>query len=435
MAEKHKKIQAPRGIKDVLPDEQRYWFWLENNFYAVAESAGFERIILPTFEATELFRRSVGEFTDIVSKEMYTFKDRSGNSLTLRPEGTAGAVRAYIEHGMHTLPQPVKLYYWGPMFRYDRPQAGRYREFYQFGLEVLGDSDPIIDALLIQTLVKYYKKLGLKDVVVRINSLGSERSKARMVGALSKFLAVYKKNLCADCKTRSKKNPLRVLDCKVARCQEIIGSASGVMIDSLDEDSRKRFTKVLEALDDMGVAYELDPGLVRGLDYYTHTLFEIAIRGQEDLAIGGGGRYDNLAKQLGGPATPSIGYAGGVERTIDILKQQAVEIPDLAKTDVFVVQLGDRAKAKATGIVEKLEQNSLRVSTALGRGSIQAQLREASRLRSPLVVIIGDQEVHDGNVILRDMNDRSQETVIDRNMAKLILKKLEEKGIRVISSS
>src|SRR4030042_4537518 len=243
MAEKHKKIQAPRGIKDVLPDEQRYWFWLENNFYAVAESAGFERIIWPTFEATELFRRSVGEFTDIVSKEMYTFKDRSGNSLTLRPEGTAGAVRAYIEHGMHTLPQPVKLYYWGPMFRYDRPQAGRYREFYQFGLEGLGGSDPIIDALLIQTLVKYYKKLGLKDVGVRINSLGSERSKARMVGALSKFLAVFKKNLCADCKTRSKKNPLRVLDCKVARCQEIIGSASGGMIDSLEEDSRKRFTK------------------------------------------------------------------------------------------------------------------------------------------------------------------------------------------------
>lgn len=426
-----KKIQAPRGLKDILPSEQKYWLWLEKNFYDVAGTAGFERIIIPTFEATELFKRSVGEFTDIVSKEMYTFKDRSGNSLTLRPEGTAGVVRAYIEHGMHTLPQPIKVYYWGPMFRYDRPQAGRFREFYQLGLEILGDSDPMTDALLIQILAKYYKKLGLENLVIRINSLGTDRSKAKMMTALNKFLVGHRKNLCTDCKVRLKKNPLRVLDCKVAKCQVIVREASGVLIDNLDDASKERFTKVLEYLDDMGVEYELDPGLVRGLDYYTHTLFEIAVRGQEDSAVGGGGRYDNLAKQLGGPDTPSIGYAGGIERTIDVLREQAVQIPDMAKTDVFVVQLGDRAKTKAADIMDQLEQARLRVSSSLGRGSIQAQLQEANNLHAPFVVIIGDQEVYDKNVILRDMDDRSQETVIDKNIVRMIVKKLEEKGIRV----
>ena len=426
-----KKIQTPRGVKDVLPHEQKYWFWLEKNFYDVVQAAGFDRIILPTFENTELFKRSVGEFTDIVSKEMYTFKDLGGNSITLRPEGTAGVARAYIEHGMQTLPQPVKLYYWGPMFRYDRPQAGRFREFYQFGLEILGDADPMSDALLIQTLIKYYKKLGLKDLVVKINSLGTDKSKAKMIQALTKFLSARKKDICADCKIRLKKNPLRVLDCKVSACKDIVAEASGVLIDNLDDESKQRFTKVLEHLDEMKVVYELDPSLVRGLDYYTHTLFEIVVKGQEDLAIGGGGRYDNLIKQLGGPQVPSVGYAGGVERTIDVLKQQAVRIPELTKVDIFVVQLGDRAKTKAVEIIEKLEELGLRITSNLGKGSIQNQLSEASKINSPLVVIIGDQEVHDKNVIIRDMSDRSQEAVPDRNMLKIVTKKLEEKGIRV----
>lgn len=426
-----KKIQTPRGVKDVLPHEQKYWFWLEKNFYNVIQTAGFDRIILPIFEDTELFKRSVGEFTDIVSKEMYTFKDLGGNSLTLRPEGTAGVARAYIEHGMQALPQPVKLYYWGPMFRYNRPQADRFREFYQFGLEILGDSDPVSDALLIQTLIKYYKKLGLKNVVVKINSLGTDKSKAKMIKALTKFLSTRKKDMCADCKIRLEKNPLRVLDCKVNTCKDIVAEASGVLIDNLDDESKQRFTKVLEHLDEMKVVYELDPNLVRGLDYYTHTLFEVVIKGKEDLAIGGGGRYDNLIKQLGGSQVPSVGYAGGVERTISALKQQAVKIPELIKVDIFVVQLGDRAKTKAIEVIEKLEELDLRVTSSLGKGSIQNQLSEASKINSPLVVIIGDQEVHDKNVIVRDMTDRSQETVADRNMLKVVTKKLEEKGIRV----
>ncbi|MBU1082843.1 histidine--tRNA ligase [Patescibacteria group bacterium] len=429
MVEK-KKIQIPRGLKDVLPEEQKYWFHLENNFYDVAAMAGFDRIILPTFEFTELFKRSVGELTDIVSKEMYSFKDRSGHNVTLRPEGTAGVARAYIEHGMHTLPQPVKLYYFGPMFRYDRPQAGRYREFYQYGLEILGEDDPIADAILIQTAVRFYQKLGLTDFVVKINSLGSDKSKNKMVAVLAKFLNEHKSDLCSDCKLRMRKNPLRVMDCKIAGCKALLDSASSILIDSLDEESKKRFTKVLEHLDEMKVEYELDPTLVRGLDYYTHTLFEVVLKGS-DLAICGGGRYDNLIKQLGGPITPAIGFAGGVERTIEALKTQEAIVPDPVKAELFIVQLGERAKSKAADLFEKFDTANFRVASSMGRGNIQSQLSEANKLNCPLVIIIGDQEVHDKNVIVRDMKDRSQETVIDRDVIKIVSRKLEEKGIRI----
>ncbi|MFH1088224.1 MAG: histidine--tRNA ligase [Patescibacteria group bacterium] len=421
-----KIIQIPRGLKDILPDEQKYWFWLEKNFQDVVHMSGFERIILPTFEATELFKRSVGEFTDIVTKQMYTFKDLGGNSMTLRPEGTAGVVRAYIEHGMKTLPQPVKLYYWGPMYRYERPQAGRFREFYQFGMELIGDEDPMTDALIIQSVVRYYQKIGLSKIIVKINSLGTPKSRAKVVAHLERYLSIHKKNLCADCKIRLKKNVLRVLDCKVAKCKEITAEAGNMVIDNLDFSSKKRFTKVLEHLDEMKVPYELDPNLVRGLDYYTHTIFEI-VTIDDDMALGGGGRYDGLFKLLGGPNTPAVGYAGGVERTIDTLKKQEVVIPEMAKTDVFIVQLGERARDKALNIIGQLEQVGLRVSSLMGQGSIQLQLKSASDLNSPLVIIIGDQEVHDKNVIMRDMHDRAQETVVDCNVVKIALHKLEEK--------
>ncbi len=423
-----KAIQTLRGLHDILPEEQKYWFWLEKNFQDIVHAAGFERIILPTMESTDLFKRSVGEFTDIVTKQMYTFKDLGGNSVTLRPEGTASVARAYIEHGMRTLPQPVKLYYWGPMYRYERPQAGRYREFYQFGLELFGDDDPVTDAMLIQSIVRYYQKIGLRDLVVKINSLGTLKSRTKSIAALDKFLSPHKKDLCEDCKVRLKKNTLRVLDCKAAKCKEIMAEAGNVLMDNLDQDSKKRFTKVLESLDDMKVEYELDSNLVRGLDYYTHTIFEVVLK-NDDAALGGGGRYDGLIKLLGDVDTPAIGYAGGVERTIDALKLQAALVPEMAKTDVFVVQLGDRAKTKAIDIITSLEQAGLRVSSLMGRGNIQAQLKMSSQLNSPFTLIIGDQEVHDKNIILRDMQDRSQETVIDRNVVKMVIQKLEEKKI------
>jgi len=274
--------------------------------------------------------------------------------------------------------------------------------------------------------VRYYQKIGLNKIIVKINSLGTPKSRAKVVANLEKYLSTHKKNLCVDCKIRLKKNVLRVLDCKVAKCKEITAEAGNLIIDNLDADSKKRFTKVLEHLDEMKVPYELDPNLVRGLDYYTHTIFEI-VSVDDDVTLGGGGRYDGLFKLLGGPDTPAVGYAGGVERTIDALKKQEVIIPEMAKTDVFVVQLGERARGKAVDITSQLEQAGLRVSSLMGQGSIQAQLKSASDLNSPLVIIIGDQEVHDKNVIIRDMHDRSQETVLDRNLVKMAMHKIEEK--------
>ncbi|MEA1909530.1 MAG: histidine--tRNA ligase [Patescibacteria group bacterium] len=427
-----KNIQAARGVKDILPEEQKYWFWVERTWQEVVHASGFERIILPTFEPTELFKRSVGEFTDIVSKQMYTFKDLGNNSITLRPEGTAGTVRAYLEHGMRTLPQPVKLYYWGPMYRYERPQAGRFREFYQVGLEMFGDDTPMADVSMIQSILRFYKKLGLSDIVVKVNTLGTVRSRTKAMATLSKMLGKNKKNLCEDCKIRAKKNPLRVLDCKTIKCQEIIAEAGNILMDSLDKESKRRFTKVLEHMDELKLEYELDPGLVRGLDYYTHTVFEIVIRGNEETVLGGGGRYDDLVKTLGGPSTPAIGFAVGVERVINTMKAQSVTIPEIPKADVFIVQLGNRAKDKAQNVMTKLEEEDLKVASLIGKkGSIQGQLKLASQLHVPLAIIIGDQEIHDKNIILRDMQDRSQETVIDRKIVAMVKQKLEEKKIEV----
>lgn len=420
------RLQKPRGTQDVLPSEQRYWLWVENTFREMMLSAGFGRIFLPTFESTDLFVRSIGKLTDIVSKEMYTLRDKSGNSLTLRPEGTAGVVRAYIENGMYKEPQPVKLFYFGPMFRYDRPQAGRYREFYQVGAELLGDQDPIVDAQFIALVVKYYAKLGLKDLVVRINSLGDSKCRPKIQKDLVDFLSAHRRKLCMDCKRRMVQNPLRVLDCKEKSCQPVIEEAGSVVLDGLNENSKKHFTKVLEYLDDMGIAYELDTRLVRGLDYYTHTVFEIEDR-SKGVSICGGGRYDELVKQLGGPSTPAIGFAGGVERTIELLKQQGAPIPEEVTGELFVVQLGDAAKKKAIKVIDQLDEAGYRVAHALGKDSIKSQLRVANRVGAKLAVIIGEREVHDKSVIIRDLADGSQESALDRNFLSVVKRKLNEK--------
>lgn len=419
------KFQKPRGTQDILPAEQKYWYWAEDAFRNVMLSAGFGRIIIPTFEHTELFVRGIGESTDVVSKEMYTFEDRGGNSLTLRPEGTAGAVRAYIENGMHKDPQPVKLFYWGPVFRYDRPQAGRFREYWHPGLEMFGEQDPIVDAQVIALMMKFYKRIGLKNLVVKINSIGDAKGRDKMQKALIDFLSAHRRALCPECKRRMVKNPMRVLDCKEKKCQSIAEEAGGVLIDNLNKTSKEHFTKVLEYLDDMGVKYELDHRLVRGLDYYTHTVFEVA-ESAGGLSIGGGGRYDELVKLLGGEATPAIGFGIGLERTIDLLKKQNVEVPDIISSNVFVIQLGDEAKKKAIKVIDQLDEDGFRVAHALGRGSIKSQLRMANRLGTKIALIIGEQEVHDNSVIIRDLSDSTQETIIDRDMVKMLKKKIHE---------
>lgn len=420
------KLQKPRGTQDILPGEQKYWLWVENTFREMMLAAGFERILIPTFESTELFVRGIGELTDIVSKEMYTFRDKSGNSLTLRPEGTAGVVRAYIENGMYKEPQPVKLFYLGPMFRYDRPQAGRYREFYQAGIELLGDIDPIVDAQMIALALKFYQRLGLKDLVVKINSIGDARGQAKMHKALIDFLSAHRRSLCSDCKRRMVKNPLRVLDCKEKSCQEVAEEAGGVLIDNLSREAKQHFMKVLEYLEDMDIKYELDHRLVRGLDYYTHTVFEVITKGN-GVSIGGGGRYDELVKILGGPQTPAIGFAVGIERTIDILKKQNTPVPDAVVGELFVVQLGGTAKKKAIKVIDQLDEAGYKVAHALGRDSIKSQLRVANRVDAKLAIIIGEREVHEKSVIVRDLSDGSQESILDRNLLSVVKKKLAEK--------
>lgn len=421
-----RQIKTLRGLKDVLPEEQKWWFFIEDTLRRVVGGAGYERILLPTLEEAELFIRSVGKETDIVGKEMYTFKDKSGNLIALRPEGTAGVVRAYIEHGMQSWFQPVKLYYFGPFFRYERPQAGRYREFYQFGFELLGDDDPVVDAQLIALSFKFYQELGLKDLVVRTNSLGSGEDRPKMINALRKFLGKNKRRLCADCKIRLRKNPLRVLDCKESSCASLAEEAGALVIDNLSAKSKEHFTSVLEYLDELNIPYELDVRLVRGLDYYTHTTYEMVVR-ESNLSVGGGGRYDELVRMLGGPATPATGFAGGVERTIEALKEQKVKVPEVSLSDVFVAQLGEEAKKKALNLIIQLEKEGVKVSHTLGRSSIRSQLRVADRLNVKFALIIGEQEVRDGSVILRDMEDSSQESVLDKYVMDRLKRKLARK--------
>ena len=424
-----RSLQKPRGTQDILPSEQRYWFWVEDTWREIMLAAGFGRIITPTFEDTDLFVRGVGETTDIVSKEIYSFKDRSGNAIALRPEGTAGVVRSSIENGMHKEPQPVKLYYFGSMFRYDRPQAGRYREFYQAGVELLGELDPIVDAQIIAIVMKFYAKLGLKDLTVQINSIGDAKSRPKIHRALIDFLSAHRRSLCEDCKRRMAKNPLRVLDCKEKSCQSVVDEAGGVVLDNLNTESKNYFTKVLEYLDDMGVEYELNPRLVRGLDYYTHTVFEVMTK-TGGLSVGAGGRYDGLVKLLGGPDTPAVGFAVGVERTIELVKTQGVNVPEPMRPNVFVVQLGDEAKKKAILVIDQLDKAGYQVAHALGRGSIKSQLRVADRLGTNLAVIIGEREVHSKSVIIRDLTDGAQESIIDRDMLRTVQRKLKERKNR-----
>ena len=421
-----RSFQKPRGTQDILPSEQKYWMFVEDTFREMMLAAGFGKIIVPTFEDTNLFTRGVGEATDIVSKEMYTFKDRGGNSITLRPEGTAGVARAYIEHGMHKEPQPVKLFYFGPMFRYDRPQGGRFREFYQGGAELFGELDPTTDAQMIAVMMKFFEKLGLKDLKVRVNSIGDARSRVKINKALVDFLSAHRRKLCNDCKNRLTKNPLRTLDCKEKSCQPIMEEAGSVLLDNLTPDSRNFFTKVLEYLDDMGVNYELTPRLVRGLDYYSHTVFEVVCQNDSN-SLGGGGRYDGLTKILGGPDIPAVGFAFGVERTIDTMKRQGGEVPEPVMSDIFVAQLGDEAKKKAIKVITRVQDAGFRVAHALGRESIKSQLRVADRLKTKLAIIVGEREVHDNSVIIRDLADGTQESVLDRDLLKAIQRKLKER--------
>ncbi|MBU0597777.1 histidine--tRNA ligase, partial [Patescibacteria group bacterium] len=346
-----KNVQLLRGMKDVLPEDQRYWNFIRQRVCDVARTYSFHRIDPPLLEETQLFVQSVGEDTDIVEKEMYSFQDKSGDSVSLRPEGTAGVARAYIEHGMLNQPQPVKLFYEGPFFRYDRPQAGRYRQFYQFGFEVFGDDHPVIDAQLMMIAHNFYADMGL-PVTLQVNSVGGPQCRTSYKKALLDYYKIRKNSLCEDCKNRILKNPMRLLDCKNPDCQ-LLAQDAPQLIDHLSEEYNEHFVKVLEHVDGLEIPYVLNTHLVRGLDYYTGTVFEIWPEVREggegnykpssQSALGGGGRYDMLVKMLGGQPTPAIGFASGIERLIIELKDKDIKVDKDAKPDVFVAQLGDAA--------------------------------------------------------------------------------------------
>ena len=409
-------FQAARGTADILPEEQPYWRYVEKAIDGITRLYGYQRVDTPVFEDTGLFRRSVGEYTDIVQKEMYTFDDLGGKSMTLRPEGTAPVCRAYLEHGMQNLPQPVKLYYVSPIFRYDRPQAGRYRQHYQFGAEAIGEGDPALDAEVIDMAWQFYKSLGLAKLSLQLNSIGCKVCRPGYLAALKDYYAGYD-NLCNDCKARLEKNPLRLLDCKQSTCQPLAGSAPA-SADFLCPACAEHFTRLKKYLGLINIPFTLNHRLVRGLDYYTRTVFEIQPEEEGGQStIGGGGRYDDLIEELGGKPTPGIGFATGIERIILNLKKQGFTAPETPGLRVLIAFMGEKAREEAIKLAARLRLSGISAAAAAGEKSLKAQLRQANALNVPYAVIIGEDEVKAGTVTLRDMAGARQETVSLNDLA------------------
>lgn len=405
------QFQRVRGTHDILPSEQPRYGQVTGSFAALAGEAGFGRIETPIFEDAGLFVRSVGNDTDIVEKEMYSFKDLSDNQLTLRPEPTAGIARAYIEHGMASLPKPVKLFVSGPMFRYDRPQAGRQRQFNQVGVEVFGEAAPSIDAQVIILAYRFLRQLPLMGVTVQVNSIGDATCRPKYKEALVAYLTEHKSALCEDCQRRAAKNPLRVLDCKDPGCVQVVVGAPQI-IDYLCKPCHTHFTGVLEYLDEFDVPYELNHLLVRGLDYYTRTVFELyGDREGAQSALGGGGRYDGLIEELGGQPTPAVGFGLGVERIILELAKGNVPVPDTQAVKVYVASLGEPARLAGFKLLEELLDARVGAVGAIDKDGIATQLGRADKLGAPYTVIIGQKEVFDKTVILRDMTSGAQEMI------------------------
>lgn len=407
------KLKAPRGTVDLLPEETAKWQYVEQLLRDVCNVFNYDEIRTPVFEHTEVFQRGVGDTTDIVQKEMYTFEDRGGRSITLRPEGTAGVVRAYLEHKLYgAANQPTKLYYFAQMFRYERPQHGRMRQLNQFGVEVLGSADPSIDAEVIALAMTAYKKLGLQNIKLVINSLGDTASRNAHREALIKHFTPHMDELCADCNNRLEKNPLRILDCKKDMNHEAMNDAPSVL-DFLNEESKEYFNKVKTYLDEMEIAYEVDPTLVRGLDYYNHTAFEIMSEADGFGAITtllGGGRYNGLAEQLGGPSVPGIGFGMGLERLQLALEAENIELPINKDLDIFLVAIGDVQK-EAVRLVQDLRLAGFRVDKDYQERKMKAQFKAADRLQAKYVVILGEDELNHSVVHVRSMEDGEQTEV------------------------
>lgn len=399
-------FQKLPGTQDILPGMVEKWQYVEQKARELGRRYNFSEIRTPIFEATELFQRGVGEATDIVEKEMYTFIDRGDRSITLRPEGTAGVVRSYVENKLFGEPDVTKLYYIGPMFRYERPQAGRYRQLHQFGVEAFGSVDPALDAEVIALGYSFYTELGLKDVRVDINSVGTPDVRAAFREKLLAFLRPMKEQLCKDCKDRMERNPLRVLDCKVD--QHKFTEAPSIL-DSLDEECSTHFNQVQQHLTAMNIPFTIDHRLVRGLDYYTHTAFEFKAAGIGAIdTIGGGGRFNGLVQSIGGPDQPGVGFGIGLERTLLILDHQQVELSLERGLDVYVVALGDAAVMKSAQIVYELRSKGIRAERDYQGRKMKAQMKSADRLQARYTAILGEDELERGEISLKDMAEGSQ---------------------------
>lgn len=401
-------IKAPRGTKDILPKDSYKWIYVENLFREVCSLFGYDEIRTPVFESTDLFKRGVGETTDIVQKEMYSFQDNGGRDITLKPEGTAGAVRAFIENKLYAGAQPSKLFYITPCFRYERPQAGRMRQFHQFGIEAFGSESASIDAEVMALAMEFFKRVGLEKLELRVNSIGCPKCRSEYNDKLRDYLKEKLDTLCGTCQTRYEKNPLRILDCKNEDCQSQIKDAP-LMIDNICEDCKDHFEKVNTYLDSMGINYVVDPKIVRGLDYYTKTAFEII---SQDIGaqstVCGGGRYDGLVEQLEGPKTPGIGFAIGVERLLLTLENNNIEIPKEEGIDIFVVTIGEKAEIESFKILKALRSNNVSCDKDHVGKSVKAQFKYSDKINAKYTIVLGDDEIEKDLATLKNMQTSEQ---------------------------
>ena len=406
-------ITKPKGCHDLVGLEAKKWKYVDKVIDSLMEKYNYTYARTPIFESSELFHRGVGETTDIVTKETYDFKDRGDRSITLRPEGTAGIVRSYVENKMYGEPGPVKVYYNGTMYRYERPQSGRDREFTQFGVEVLGSNDPLVDAEVISIPVLLYKMLGLKGIKVKINSLGDRESRDNYREALIKYFTPHIKDLCEDCNDRLNKNPLRILDCKVDKDSEILKNAP-TTIEYLNEESKNRFEEVKAYLEELEIDYEVDPRLVRGLDYYNHTVFEIeaSVEGfGSNNVIGAGGRYNGLVETLDGPETCCMGFATGLGRLVQALDLEEVKLPIIDDVELFVMYVSDTEKKYAASLVQYLRANGYRVDTEYTGRGLKAQFKQADRLNAKYLIILNDEDLAKDEIKIKNNKTKEEETV------------------------
>lgn len=464
---KTKQFQRPRGTHDILPEAELYWKLIEESAQEVSSFYGFGKIDTPHFEDTDLFYHSVGVGTDIVEKQMYSFKTRGGDSLTLRPEGTAPVVRAYIENGMVAEPHPLELWYYGSFFRHENPQRGRFREFHQWGLEVIGEAGAIVEAEIIQMMHVFFSKLKLQDVYVELNSIGCPQCRGQVKSQILAYYRARSKKLCMDCRRRMKENYLRLFDCKEEKCMQVKHGAPQI-IEHICDACKTHFKSLLECMDETGVPYILNPYLVRGLDYYTRTVFEFFVgkpegvfqeMGKKDkkeeseikedkkenvenassekneeergstkphFAIASGGRYDGLVELLGGRGTPAAGGAVGIERVIEIMRQQKVKMPSESSPRIFLVQLGDLAKRKSLKIFEDFRKAHIPLRTSLSKDSIKAQFTIAAKGGAEYVLVFGQKEALDSEIIIREMTSGIQETVPLEKLADAVRRRMKK---------